>query len=84
MRPYKLIDKLNERLSLIGSPNMADDPCLNCSLPICDDKDAACAFVRIVPTERKAPITDETIRRRDYFRERYQARKAVRGDRAEI
>lgn len=75
MRPFQLIDRLDERLSLIGSPKMADDPCLNCSLPICDDKDAQCAFVRIAVTERKSPITDETIRRRDYFKQRYEIRK---------
>ena len=43
----------------------ADAACLQCSLPICDDKDKRCAFVQINREER-----------RPYFKARYERFKA--------
>lgn len=40
------------------------DACLNCQLPICDDKDARCAFVQITRQDRK-----------QYFADYYQANR---------
>ena len=54
------------------------DGCLSCTLPICDDRNAGCAFVvigRSKPRQERPPKEPDP-KRRNYFRE-YKRKKTA-------